>query len=65
MVIADEPTSALDEDRREAFLDVLLAACEANRSALVFVSHDQRIAGRFSRHVLLPEINRAASEASR
>ena len=65
VVIADEPTSALDEDRREAFLDVLLAACEANRSALVFVSHDQRIAGRFSRHVLLPEINRAASEASR
>lgn len=63
VVIADEPTSALDEDRREAFLDVLLAACEANRSALVFVSHDQRIAGRFSRHVLLPEINRAGALA--
>jgi putative ABC transport system ATP-binding protein len=61
VVIADEPTSALDEDRREAFLDVLLAACAAHRSALVFVSHDQRIATRFSRHVLLPEINRAAS----
>ncbi|CAN5249939.1 ABC transporter ATP-binding protein [soil metagenome] len=59
LVIADEPTSALDEDRREAFLDVLLEACTANRSALVFVSHDQRIASRFSRHVLLPEINRA------
>ena len=61
VVIADEPTSALDEDRREAFLDVLLAACHANHSALVFVSHDQRIATRFSRHVLLPEINRAAA----
>jgi len=60
VVIADEPTSALDEDRREAFLDVLLAACETNRSALVFVSHDQRIAERFARHILLPEINRAA-----
>ena len=60
VVIADEPTSALDEDRREAFLDVLLAACEANGSALVFVSHDRRIADRFARHVLLPEINRAA-----
>ncbi len=63
LIIADEPTSALDEDRREAFLDVLLAACAANHSALVFVSHDQRIAGRFGRHVLLPEINRAASAA--
>lgn len=60
VVIADEPTSALDEDRREAFLDVLLAACAAHGSALVFVSHDRRIADRFARHVLLPEINRAA-----
>jgi len=63
VVIADEPTSALDEDRREAFLDVLLTACAVNHSALVFVSHDQRIAPRFARHVLLPEINRAASVA--
>jgi len=63
VVIADEPTSALDEDRREAFLDVLLTACAVNHSALVFVSHDQRIAQRFARHVLLPEINRAASAA--
>ncbi|MGJ3703919.1 ABC transporter ATP-binding protein [Variovorax sp. AFSI2.2] len=63
VVIADEPTSALDEDRREAFLDVLLTACAVNHSALVFVSHDQRIAQRFARHVLLPEINRAASIA--
>lgn len=61
LLIADEPTSALDEDRREAFLDVLLAACQASRSALVFVSHDQRIAARFGRHILLPEINRAAT----
>ena len=61
VVIADEPTSALDEDRREAFLDVLLAACAVHRSALVVADEDQRIAARFSRHVLLPEINRAAS----
>jgi len=64
VVIADEPTSALDEDRREAFLDVLVAACQANHSALVFVSHDQRIAERFGRHILLPEINRAAADAT-
>ncbi len=64
LVIADEPTSALDEDRREAFLDVLLEACRANNAALVFVSHDQRIAARFGRRILLPEINRAAQEAS-
>lgn len=61
LVIADEPTSALDEDRRDAFLDVLLQACADDGSALVFVSHDRRIAPRFARQVLLPEINRAAA----
>ncbi len=60
LVIADEPTSALDEDRRAAFLDLLLSACAQARSALVFVSHDQRMAPRFSRTVHLPSINRVA-----
>jgi putative ABC transport system ATP-binding protein len=63
VVIADEPTSALDEERREAFLDVLLAACRQHGSALVLVSHDRRIAGRFGRQLLLPEINRAGGPA--
>lgn len=61
VVIADEPTSALDEDRRDGFLDVLLGACAANGSTLVFVSHDRRIAPRFGRQVLLTQINRAAA----
>ena len=61
LVIADEPTSALDEGHREAFLDVLLAACAAHRSALVFVSHDQRIAARFARVLRLPDLNRATT----
>jgi putative ABC transport system ATP-binding protein len=60
LVIADEPTSALDEDRREAFLDLLLSSCSKAGSALVLVSHDRRIADRFARQVSLPSINRAA-----
>jgi putative ABC transport system ATP-binding protein len=63
LVIADEPTSALDEGRRDVFLDLLLAACHASGSALVFVSHDQRVAGRFARQLPLMEINRAARVA--
>ncbi len=63
MVIADEPTSALDEGRRDEFLDLLLSSCRATHSALVFVSHDQRMAGRFQRRIALPDINRAASDA--
>lgn len=57
LIIADEPTSALDEDQREVFLDLLLPACTIAESALVLVSHDHRIAERFSCQVSLPAIN--------
>jgi putative ABC transport system ATP-binding protein len=60
LVIADEPTSALDENRRNTFLDLLLSSCRTANSALVFVSHDQRMADRFQRRIALPDINRAA-----
>ena len=62
VVIADEPTSALDEDLREAFMALLLGACAEAGSALLFVSHDRRLAERFQRVVDLPAINRALAE---
>ncbi|NBQ91579.1 MAG: ATP-binding cassette domain-containing protein [Betaproteobacteria bacterium] len=61
IVIADEPTSALDEDRREAFMRLLLHAMQAG-SALLFVTHDARLASHFDRVVDLPSINRAGVE---
>ena len=61
VVIADEPTSALDEPLREAFMALLLESCAAAGSALLFVSHDARLATRFARVVDLPAINRAAA----
>ncbi|MBQ1763338.1 MAG: ATP-binding cassette domain-containing protein [Aquincola sp.] len=64
LVIADEPTSALDEDLRERFVDVLLQACADAGSAIVFVSHDQRLAGRFGQRASLPALNRAAALAA-
>ncbi|MFO1303670.1 MAG: ABC transporter ATP-binding protein [Burkholderiales bacterium] len=60
IVIADEPTSALDEERRDAFMELLLRRCEEASSALVFVSHDARLARHFGRVVELPAVNRAA-----
>jgi putative ABC transport system ATP-binding protein len=63
LVIADEPTSALDEDRRESFMRVLLEACSEAGSALVFVSHDARLANRFTRQVDLARVNQAAAPA--
>lgn len=51
LIVADEPTSALDEDRRDAFMDLLLGASASTGSAVVFVSHDHRLAPRFARQV--------------
>ena len=61
-MVADEPTSALDEDLRESFMALLLERCAAARSALLFVSHDLRLAARFDRVIDLPSLNRAATD---
>lgn len=60
LVIADEPTSALDETRRDAFMDLLVQVCADAGSALLFVSHDARLAVHFSRVIDLQAVNRAA-----
>ena len=59
LVIADEPTSALDADRQLAFVDLLLAECAAAGAALLFVSHDLRLAAHFDRSLDLAQLNRA------
>jgi putative ABC transport system ATP-binding protein len=61
LVIADEPTSALDEGRRDAFMALLLRECAAAGSALLFVSHDARLAQHFERVVELDALNQAAA----
>jgi putative ABC transport system ATP-binding protein len=60
LVIADEPTSALDEALRESFMDLLLEACSQAGSALLFVSHDERLATRFMRQLDLQALNAMA-----
>jgi putative ABC transport system ATP-binding protein len=61
LVLADEPTSALDAALREDFMALLLDACSASGSTLVFVSHDDRLAARFDERLSLPELNRVAA----
>ena len=63
IVVADEPTSALDADRQAAFLALLLRECAEAGATLLFVSHDRRLAGEFTREIALPEINRASAPA--
>ena len=56
LIIADEPTSALDDDNRQAFMELLLSHCEENNTAVLFVSHDLRIAQHFERIHSLHEL---------
>ncbi len=56
LVVADEPTSALDEATRDAFMDTFLQACHDARAAVVFVSHDQRLARHFQRSLAWREL---------
>jgi putative ABC transport system ATP-binding protein len=56
LVIADEPTSALDEELRDAFMRVLVDDCVEAGSALIFVSHDPRLAAGFQRVVDIREL---------
>ncbi|MCK6406015.1 MAG: ABC transporter ATP-binding protein [Rhodocyclaceae bacterium] len=64
LLIADEPTSALDAARQQIFVDLLLREAAAAGAALIFVSHDHRLARHFDRTVALADINRAASEVA-
>ena len=59
MVLADEPTSALDSDRQLQFLALLFEQVAASGSALLFVSHDLKLAGQFDRQLDLSALNQA------
>jgi len=63
ILIADEPTSALDAPRQQIFVDLLLRETVESGAALLFVSHDARLAVHFDRSIALTDINRAMQES--
>ncbi|MFL9608864.1 ATP-binding cassette domain-containing protein [Methylobacillus sp. Pita2] len=64
IIIADEPTSALDAEHQVAFIDLLMQECLASTTALIFVSHDHRLAASFNRSIALAELNRVATQVT-
>ncbi|NDC88471.1 MAG: ATP-binding cassette domain-containing protein [Bacteroidetes bacterium] len=56
VLLADEPTSALDDDHCEEVLDLLFEQAHANDSTLVVVTHDARVARRFSNRLHFAEL---------
>lgn len=49
LVLADEPTASLDPDNARVALELLQSACREHGAALLCVSHDPTLAGRFDR----------------
>lgn len=66
VIVADEPTSALDDESGGRFVELLLTHSESNATAVVFVSHDTRLASQFDRHIRFSTLKaRAAVESLR
>jgi putative ABC transport system ATP-binding protein len=55
VVLADEPTGQLDPQTTADVLDLLLRMHEDAATALVVISHDPRLAGRFDRTLVLED----------
>ncbi len=64
LVLADEPTGNLDHRNAGEALDLIREACRENDAALLLVSHDREVLGRFENVHSLERINLAAKEAT-
>lgn len=47
IILADEPTAALDSERAGTVMDLLRKVAEEHRSAVIVVTHDEKIFDRF------------------
>lgn len=63
VVLADEPTAALDPEFATAAMDLLQDACRSIGAALICVTHDMSLVGRFDRHERLGDLIPVGSEA--
>jgi putative ABC transport system ATP-binding protein len=61
LVLADEPTGNLDRARAFEALDLVREICRENEAALLLVSHDPEILGRFETMRDFSVLNRAAA----
>jgi putative ABC transport system ATP-binding protein len=59
LVLADEPTGNLDRKHAFEALELIRAVCKENGAALLLVSHDPEILGKFERVEKFLELNKA------
>jgi len=61
LVLADEPTGNLDIPTAASAAGLLQNLCERNNSALILVSHDMKILGRFEKRYKFDSLNNAVT----
>ncbi len=52
-ILADEPTGNLDENTAAAVMDLFIALKDQYNTALILVTHDQKVANKMNTHYLL------------
>ena len=57
LVLADEPTGNLDPTNTDRSLELLCSLCKEWESALILVSHDPRVIGKFEHQIDWEELN--------
>jgi ABC-type lipoprotein export system ATPase subunit len=62
LVLADEPTGNLDHANARDALTLIREACRENGAALLLVSHDRDVLGKFETVQELAKLNRAAMQ---
>jgi len=63
LVLADEPTASLDPENAEVAMDLIQQACAERNAALLCVSHDRSLDGRFQRSTNFADLRSAVKEA--
>ena len=65
LVLADEPTGNLDHRNAREALALIREVCREQGAALLLVSHDEEVLGRFELRRDFADLNRPAPEAAR
>jgi ABC-type lipoprotein export system ATPase subunit len=63
LVLADEPTGNLDSKNARNAINLLCELCRETDTALLVVSHDERVVSNFKRQIDWTEINNTDSES--
>lgn len=63
LVLADEPTASLDPENAEIAMDLIQQACSERNAALLCVSHDRTLDGRFQRSTNFADLRSTVKEA--